>query len=50
MTKAALNFLCKSFGRHLLVEEEGRAKHNFIGFINVRVAMALIWLLFIEQS
>ena len=42
MTKVVLNLLCKPYGRHLLVKEKVRAKHNFIGLINVRVAMALI--------
>lgn len=32
------------------MKEKGRTQHNFIGLINVRVAVALIWLLFIEQS
>lgn len=50
MTKAVLNVLCKSSDRHSWVKDKGRAKHNFTGLNNVRVAMALIWLLFIEQS
>lgn len=48
MTKIVLPLLREPFGRYLLVKEEGRAKH-FIG-LSVRVAMVLIWLLFIEQS
>lgn len=50
MTKVVLYLLCKPFGKQLLVKEKGTGKHNYIGLINVRVAMALIWLLFIEQS
>lgn len=49
MTKVVLHLLCKPFDRYLLVKEEGRAKH-YIGLNNVRVAMVLIWLLFIDQS
>lgn len=42
MTKVVLYLLCKPFGKQLLVKEKGTGKHNYIGLINVRVAMALI--------
>lgn len=42
MTEAVLNLLCQTIGRHLLVKEKGRAQQNFIGLINVKVAVALI--------